>query len=65
MRNLSPANAEKEPGEWSVHDCGHLVRQGRLRREVDAAAVGWWWGKVRETRDVGSATSIASSTPSR
>lgn len=21
-----------------------------LRREVDAAAVGWWWGKVRETR---------------
>jgi uncharacterized protein len=22
-----------------------------LRREVDAAAVGWWWGKVRETRE--------------
>lgn len=29
------------------------VCQGWLRREVDAAAVGWWWGKVRETRGVG------------
>lgn len=26
------------------------VCQDWLRREVDAAAVGWWWGKVRETR---------------
>lgn len=26
------------------------VCQQWLRREVDAAAVGWWWGKVRETR---------------
>jgi hypothetical protein len=29
------------------------VCQQRLRREVDAAAVGWWWGKVRETRGAG------------
>jgi AAA+ ATPase superfamily predicted ATPase len=26
------------------------VCQEWLRRAVDAAAVGWWWGKVRETR---------------
>jgi AAA+ ATPase superfamily predicted ATPase len=26
------------------------VCQQWLRREVDAASVGWWWGKVRETR---------------
>src|SRR5215213_92026 len=26
------------------------ICQAWLRREVDAAAVGWWWGKVRETR---------------
>ena len=26
------------------------VCQDWLRRELDAAAVGWWWGKVRETR---------------
>ncbi len=26
------------------------VCQGWLRREVDGAAVGWWWGEVRETR---------------
>lgn len=26
------------------------VCQAWLRREVDAAAVGWWWGKVREMR---------------
>jgi AAA+ ATPase superfamily predicted ATPase len=26
------------------------VCQEWLRREMDAAAVGWWWGKVRETR---------------
>jgi hypothetical protein len=29
------------------------VCQEWLRREVDAASVGWWWGKVRETRDAG------------
>jgi hypothetical protein len=29
------------------------VCQEWLRREVDAAAVGWWWGKVREMRDAG------------
>jgi hypothetical protein len=29
------------------------VCQGWLRREVDAAACGWWWGKVRELRDAG------------
>ncbi len=27
------------------------VCQEWLQRETDAAAVGWWWGKVRETRD--------------
>ncbi len=27
------------------------VCQAWLRRETDAAAVGWWWGKVREMRD--------------
>lgn len=27
------------------------VCQEWLRRETDAAAVGWWWGKVREMRD--------------
>jgi len=26
------------------------VCQDWLRRETDAAAVGWWWGRVRETR---------------
>lgn len=26
------------------------ICQEWLRREVDAAAVGWWWGKVRELR---------------
>lgn len=26
------------------------VCQAWLRREVDAAAVGWWWGRVREAR---------------
>ena len=26
------------------------VCQDWLRRRVDAAAVGWWWGRVRETR---------------
>jgi AAA+ ATPase superfamily predicted ATPase len=26
------------------------VCQDWLRREVDAAAVGWWWGRVRDTR---------------
>lgn len=26
------------------------VCQAWLRRETDAASVGWWWGKVRETR---------------
>ncbi|HZK15749.1 MAG TPA: ATP-binding protein [Solirubrobacterales bacterium] len=29
------------------------VCQEWLRREVDAAAVGWWWGKVREMRGAG------------
>jgi len=29
------------------------VCQEWLRREVDAAAVGWWWGKVRELREAG------------
>jgi uncharacterized protein len=29
------------------------VCQQWLRREVDAASVGWWWGKVRETRAAG------------
>jgi len=29
------------------------VCQEWLRREVDAAAAGWWWGKVREMRDAG------------
>ena len=29
------------------------VCQEWLRDEVDAAAVGWWWGKVRELRDAG------------
>jgi hypothetical protein len=29
------------------------VCQEWLRREVDAAAVGWWWGRVREMRDAG------------
>jgi uncharacterized protein len=27
------------------------VCQAWLRHETDAAAVGWWWGKVREMRD--------------
>jgi uncharacterized protein len=27
------------------------VCQAWLRRETDAAAVGWWWGKVREMRE--------------
>ena len=27
------------------------VCQEWLRRETDAAAVGWWWGRVREMRD--------------
>lgn len=29
------------------------VCQAWLRSEVDAAAVGWWWGKVREMRGAG------------
>ena len=29
------------------------VCQEWLRDEVDAATVGWWWGKVRELRDAG------------
>jgi AAA+ ATPase superfamily predicted ATPase len=29
------------------------ICQTWLRREVDAAAVGWWWGKVREMRGAG------------
>ncbi len=29
------------------------VCQQWLRRETDAAAAGWWWGKVRELRDAG------------
>jgi AAA+ ATPase superfamily predicted ATPase len=29
------------------------VCQQWLRREIDAASVGWWWGKVRATRGAG------------
>jgi len=29
------------------------VCQDWLREETDAAAVGWWWGKVRERRETG------------